>query len=159
MKNISHHKTDDHIKFRCSIDDNAYEEIITYNELMDFIQKNMENDDIVWVFQRIIGHQSPLKLNDPKYMGSRFKIRIKWENGEITYEPLDIIAADNPVTCAIYTRKNSLLDELGWTSFWHFANCEKHLLHLVKGAKMQSFKATPHYKFGYPVPHTYDEAL
>ena len=32
-----HHKADDHIKFQCSINENAYEEIITYNELMDFI--------------------------------------------------------------------------------------------------------------------------
>jgi hypothetical protein len=27
---------------------------------------------------------------------------MEWENGEITEEPLAIIAADDPVTCAIY---------------------------------------------------------
>jgi hypothetical protein len=35
---------------------------------------------------------------------------IKWENEEITTEPLAIIAADDPVTCAIYARDNKLLD-------------------------------------------------
>jgi len=35
---------------------------------------------------------------------------IEWENGEVTSEPLSIIAADNPVTCAIYARETSLLD-------------------------------------------------
>ena len=122
-------------------------------------RKNVENDDIVWKFQRIVVHQGHLKPNNPNYMGSHFNVRIKWENGEITYEPLDVIAANDPITCAIYMRENSLLDELGWIRFWCLANREKHSLHLVKQAKMQSFKAAPHYKFGYPVPHTYDEAL
>jgi len=33
---------------------------------------------------------------------------IEWENGEITSEPLTIIAADDPVTCAIYAKENGL---------------------------------------------------
>ena len=44
-----------------------------------------------------------------------------------------------------------------WTGYDQ--NLEKHLLHLVKQVKMQSFKASPHYKFGHPVPCTYYEAL
>ena len=42
---------------------------------------------------------------------------IEWENGEITTEPLAIIAADDPVTCAIYARDNNLLDLAGWKRF------------------------------------------
>jgi hypothetical protein len=34
--------------FRISVNEDAYEEIITYNELLDFIEKNHENDAIVW---------------------------------------------------------------------------------------------------------------
>jgi hypothetical protein len=50
---ISDHKSnvrrsDNHVKFRISINEDEYEEIITYNELMDFIEKNPENDAIVW---------------------------------------------------------------------------------------------------------------
>jgi hypothetical protein len=44
--NVRH--SDDHVKFRISINEDEYEEIITYNELMDFIEKNQENDAIVW---------------------------------------------------------------------------------------------------------------
>jgi hypothetical protein len=40
--------SDDHVKFRISVNEDEYEEIITYNELMDFIEKNQENDAIVW---------------------------------------------------------------------------------------------------------------
>ena len=43
-------RSDDHVKFRISINEDEYEEIITYNELMDFIEKNQENDAIVWQF-------------------------------------------------------------------------------------------------------------
>ena len=42
---------------------------------------------------------------------------IKWENGEITSECLTIIAADDPVTCAIYATENDLLDLDGWKWF------------------------------------------
>jgi hypothetical protein len=35
---------------------------------------------------------------------------VEWENGEITTEPLSVIAADNPVTCAVYAREHDLLD-------------------------------------------------
>jgi hypothetical protein len=42
--------SDDHIKFRISVNEDEYEETITYNELLDFIKKNQENDAIVWRF-------------------------------------------------------------------------------------------------------------
>jgi hypothetical protein len=49
--------SDDHHKFRISINDDEYEEIIMYNELMDFFERNEKNYDIVWRFKHIIGHQ------------------------------------------------------------------------------------------------------
>jgi hypothetical protein len=42
------HHSDDHVKFRISVNEDEYKEIITYNELMDFIENNQENDAIVW---------------------------------------------------------------------------------------------------------------
>jgi hypothetical protein len=55
VKCISDHesnirRSDDHVKFRISVNEDEYKEIITYNELMDFIEKNQENDSIVWQF-------------------------------------------------------------------------------------------------------------
>jgi hypothetical protein len=40
-------RSDDHVKFRISVNEDKYEETITYNELLDFIEKNQENDAIV----------------------------------------------------------------------------------------------------------------
>jgi hypothetical protein len=76
-------RSDDHVKFRISINEDEYEKIITYNELMDFIEKNQENNAIVWQFRRIVGHQGPLLWHDKDYNGSRFNVLVEWENGEI----------------------------------------------------------------------------
>ena len=42
---------------------------------------------------------------------------IEWENEEITTEPLQVIAKDDPVTYAIYERENNLLDTSGCKQF------------------------------------------
>jgi hypothetical protein len=55
----------------------------------------------------IIGHQGPLNAHDPTYKGSRYNVQI---DCDITYEPLDIIASYDPVTCAIYAKQNNLLN-------------------------------------------------
>jgi hypothetical protein len=52
VKCISDHESnvrhsDDHVKFQISVNEDEYEETITYNELLDFIEKNQENDAIV----------------------------------------------------------------------------------------------------------------
>jgi hypothetical protein len=44
--NVCH--SDDHVKIRISVNEDEYEETITYNELLDFIENNQENDAIVW---------------------------------------------------------------------------------------------------------------
>jgi hypothetical protein len=132
-------RSDDHVKFRIFVNEDEYEEIITYNELMDFIEKNQENNAIVWRFQRIVGHQGPLLLHDKDYNGSRFNMLVEWENEEITTEPLSVIAANNPVTCAVYVREHDLFDVEGWKHFRNLARREKHFLRLVKQAKMKSY--------------------
>jgi hypothetical protein len=155
--NVRH--SDNHVKFRISVNEDEYEETITYNELMDFIKKNQENDAIVWQFQRIVGHQGPLLRHDKDYNGSRLNLLVEWENGEITTEPLSVIAADDPVTCAVYAREHELLDVKGWKRFWNLAKHEKHFLRLVKQAKMKSYCQSLKYKFGYRIPKDYEEAL
>ena len=119
----------------------------------------MENDAIIWKFWKIVGHQGPLKWNDPHYMGLRFNVWIEWENGEIMNKPLDVIAANDPTTCAIYTRENDLLNEPGCIHFCCLALCKKQILHQVKQAKLRSFRTALQYKFGYQVLHIYDEAI
>jgi Reverse transcriptase (RNA-dependent DNA polymerase) len=71
---------------------------------------------------------------------------------------LRIIAADDPVTCAIYARENGLLDQPGWKRFRHIAKNEKKFIWMVNQAKLKSFNTAPKYKYGYEIPRTYEQA-
>ena len=43
---------------------------------------------------------------DPDWKGSKYNVQVGWETGEITFEPLSVIAADDPVT---YAKQHDLL--------------------------------------------------
>ena len=150
------------LKFVCTMQDDTIEEIFSYNELLDFLNKSEDEDDLIeWRFKSITGHEGPLPKSHPNYNGSPYNLRIEWENGEITNEPLNIIAADDPVSCAIYGRDNDLLDKPSWKRFKSLAKREKKLLRALNQAKLRSYRTTPRYKFGYEIPRNndYDHAL
>jgi hypothetical protein len=123
------------MQFVCSVNDDNYEEILSYNELMDYIEKDKqqqqdEDGNGFWNFKHIVGHEGPFRASDPEYKGSRYNVLVEWENGEITSEPLDewengeitseplnIFGKDDPVTCAVYACEHRLLEEEGWKRF------------------------------------------
>ena len=120
--------------------------------------KDIDNG-IVWKFKRIVSHQGPLTTNHPDYNGSTYNIMIEWENGETTSEPLQAIAKDDPVTCAIYAKEKGLLDTPGWKQFKSIAKCQKKFTRMVNQAKLQTFNNTPKLKSGFEFPQTYEQAL
>src|SRR5687767_15601262 len=69
------------VRFRCNINDEAYDDILTYNQVMDYLTKN-DNNDIVWKFKDIIGHQGPLSKDHADYKGFSYIVTVLWENGE-----------------------------------------------------------------------------
>ena len=146
------------IKFRLSINNDAAEEIITYNRLLDYLSRDDENE-VVWKFRRIVSHQGPLKSEHPDYKGSMYNIMVEWETGEITSEPLQMIAADDPVTCAIYAKDNGLLDLPGWKKFKSIAKRQKKFTRMVNQAKLKSYSSSPKYKYGFEVPKNYAHAM
>jgi len=153
------HRNSDRYKFLCSINDDQYEEILSYNEILNFIEQQDDDGTKLWKFRRITAHEGPLKPSDPSYKGSQYNVMIEWENGEVTSEPLTIIAADDPVTCAIYARENNLLDLDGWRRFKGIAKRDKKLLRMVNQAKLRSYRTAPRYKYGYEVPRDYNHAV
>ena len=96
------------VKLKCSVKNDAYEEILSYNQILEYLAK--EDNDIVWKFKEIIDHQGTLAQNHKDYKGSMYNLTILWGNGETSIEPLLLIAADDPLSCAIYTRKNNLIN-------------------------------------------------
>ena len=115
-------KEDVRIKFRCTVNDEEFEEIVSYNELLDHISKD-ETEEGLWKFKSISTHQGPLSPSDLAYRGSRYNALINWETRESIFEPLSTIATYNPVTCAICTKGNGLLEEDGLKQFRNLAHC------------------------------------
>ena len=107
------------------------EELISYNQLLEHLEnaqdQDMGMDQELYRFRAIIGHQGPLLASDPDWKGSKYNVQVEWETGEITFEPLSIIAADDPVTCAAYAKENDLLALEGWCSFRSLAKKDKDL--------------------------------
>jgi len=136
------------------------EEILLYNEILKYIKQQDDDGTKLWKLRcMIIAHEAPHKPSDPSYNGSKFNVIVGWENGEVTSEPLSVIAADDPVTCAIYAKENNLLDLDGWQQFKSIARRDKKLLRMVNQAKLQSYHMAPHYKCGYEVPWDYNYAV
>jgi hypothetical protein len=149
-----------HIQFRVSINDDQYEELLSYYDIVDYINNDEhEENNRAWNFKKITAHEGPLKPNDPSYNGSMWNVMVEWENGEITSEPLSVITADDPVLCAIYARDHNLLQLEGWKLFAHIAQHEKKMLRMVNQAKLRSYRQGPKYQYGFQVPHDYAEAM
>ena len=146
------------IKFLCSLNNDQAEEIITYNKLLEYITRD-EETDIVWKFRRIVSHQGPLKHGHHDFKGSTYNVMVEWENGEVTAEPLHVIAADDPVTCAIYAKENNLLDQPGWKRFKAIAKRQKKFTRMVNQAKLRSYHMAPRFKYGFEVPRDYVHAM
>ena len=110
-------------------------------------------------FKSIDYNQGMIKKGDEHYLVSRWNVKISWEDGSVTWEPLDIIVKSDPVTCAIYGDENGLLNEFGWKRFAHLARRKKKLLCMVHQAKLQSFCCPLVYKFRVQVPRNHEQAM
>jgi hypothetical protein len=83
--------------------------------------------DKKWPFRTITGHQGPLLPTAPAYKGSRYNVKVLWETGEMTFEPLSIFSRDAPLHCALYAEEHQLLDDPGWKHLRRYSiACKRH---------------------------------
>ena len=153
----THENSSSLTKFRVSRNRDQYEQILSYDEVMDHLEKQGE-EPIQWEIKRIVGHQGPLSKSHKDFIGSTYNVTVEWANGERTTEPLSIIAADSPVTCAVYARDNNLLGTTGWKRFKNLAKTYDKLLRHANKAKIRNFGKRK-FKYGYIVPYDYKQAM
>ena len=75
-------------------------------------------------FHDIIGHAGPFTSKDPEFLGSRYNIRVKWDDYSETWEPTKNFTRDSPYALAEYARKHNLLDTDGWKTLKRYVNPE-----------------------------------
>ena len=150
------------ITFELKINKDQTEEIMSYNQLMDYIQKGTdaeEDPDSLFKFRDIIAHQGPLESTDPNHKGSKYNVMVEWDSGEVTYEPLTLISKDDPITCAVYAKKHDLLDTTGWKHLKRYAKTSKRLIRAVKQSRIRQVRASARYQHGFQVPKDYNDAM
>ena len=150
------------IKFKLKINKDQAEEIMSYNQHMDYIQKGTEAEedpDSLFKFRDIVAHQGPLESTDPDHKGSKYNVMVEWESGEVTYEPLTLISKDDPITCAVYAKKHDLLDTTGWKHLKRYAKSSKRLIRAVKQSRIHQVRASAQYQHGFQVPKDYNDAI
>ena len=157
-----HGQTLEDIKFKLKINKDQAEEIMSYNQLMDYIQKGTDAEqdpDSLFKFRDIVAHQGPLESTDPNHKGSKYNVMVEWESGEVTYEPLTLISKDDPITCAVYAKKHDLLDTTGWKHLKRYAKTSKRLIRAVKQSRIRQVRASARYQHGFQVPKDYNDAM
>ena len=150
------------MKFLITVGDDAYEEILAYNELSDIVEKQHQAEASgeldTWTFTDVVEHEGPLSSSHPKYKGSSYNVRVKWTDGALTWEPLALIAKDDPVTLAAYAKEHDLLETPGWKFLRRVARRAKMLQRMINQSRRRSKSNAVNYKFGVRVPRNVKEA-
>ena len=118
VRKILDRDADNHskIKFLLSLGDGQLEEIILYNKLSGMVEAQESKESGQWellTYAAIHDHQGPLKPHDPKYHGSLYHVLVSWDNGTQTWEALNLMAKQDPVTLVKYAQEHDLLNMLG----------------------------------------------
>ena len=135
------------------------EDIMSYNDIMDYLSRsNNQYDGEYCRYRDIIGHRE-VRPGDHSYDGCSINLRVRWEDNSITEQPLNTFMKDAKVDCALYAKKNGLLEKKGWRRLKPIAKREGLLVRLVRQEKLRSFRTSPKYKYGYIVPKDYAQAV
>ena len=103
--------------------------------LEDAANEENETSDDLYKLKALIGHQIPLKAPNPKLKRSKYNVLVEWETGEMTYEPLSVLAAYNSVTWTSYNQGNGISHLDGWKRLMNLAKRDKHDLPCIASPK------------------------
>ena len=153
---------EDQPRFKLKIDGDQLDDLISYNQLMEYIEDKTDTgplEDGLYRFKCIKDHKGPYTSSDPEYNGSSYNLLIEWEPGEQTWEPLSNIIASDPYTCAVYAKEHNLLNTPRWKLLKRHARTARRLIRTLKKSKYRQARASRKYKHGCEVPRDYAHAL
>ena len=146
------------LSFILGIGNGKLAEIISYNQLVDHLEAADNDDNEIsddrFKFRALIGHQGPQRPTDTNWKECKYNVLVDWETGEKTYEPLSVLAADDPVTCALHTKENDLLHIVGWKRFRDLAKRDKTLTRAIMQSTIRQARIAKKYMFGYLIPRS-----
>ena len=93
----------------------SFEELILYNQLMDFLEQTSEPKELgdgYFKFRGMKPPLGPLGPDHPDYKGSSYDLLVEWETGKVTHETLTQMSMDNPGSCAEYGKKHKSFGQI-----------------------------------------------
>ena len=135
---------------------NGKQKVYDYEEIIALANRSNEDDVKRWTFERIIDHQRSKEVN----WKGKIDLLVKWSGyEEPTWEPLEVMKTDNPVTVAKYARDDDLLNKSMWKWARRYAKNDKKFHRMLRQMNLQKRKRTGiKYQFGVRVPRTLKEA-
>ena len=149
----------DNINFLLDVGQGRFQTIISNNQVLNYLEKDNQDDESLYKFRAITDHHGPLKKGDPNYNGSLCNVMVEWEIGEITEEPLSIIVPDDAVTCAAYAKEHNLLHLPKCNKLKHIAKHQKTPTRAINQTKIRQVRRSATYQFGYLIPRGYKHTL
>jgi hypothetical protein len=140
------------IKLLCSAEEQQFDKIISCKKVLEHIDrdnKNLDSDnEQLCSFRPSDKHQVSFLQDDNNYETSTSMMIFESGIGERNYQLLELTSNDDTVKCAVYTKRNCLLDTYGWKRFKGHAKCDKKMEHFEIQAKLRSYCRKPFWKFG-----------
>ena len=133
------------------------DDIMSYNEFLDYVERENNNKDgDYWRFRKIISYSLIPGKNKNNKNG--IEIQVVWETGATSTESFVALRKDIPVDLAIYAIENNILELDRWDTLKRLADRLKLTERLIKQSKLHSLKYSPRYKYGFEIPKNDEDA-
>ena len=142
------------LRFKCQHGDRMFEEVMSYNKMLEWCDRDLHKDDM-YKIDAVIGHRKA-KLSTTR---GQWEVLVQWASGQTSWNCLNLIYSDDPVTISMYAIKNNLLNTVGWKRCKTHAKNMKKFGRMINQAKLRNYRRRPVYKYGYQVPRNHEEAV
>ena len=122
-------------------------EWVESNILQEALLSQEANDDStnLWTFNTVLDHKTE---------NNQVHVKIQWDNNDVTWEPLNSLRKDDPVTLAKYAHEKGITNECGWKWSRKINKRPKKLLRMLRinASQKGATRKTVKYKFGVQIP-------
>lgn len=146
--------TDPVLKFKVKHGESIWNEVLSYNKMLEWIERDSDKDDHFRI-DAIINHRKAI-METTK---GEWEVLIRWANGETSWNCLNLTYTDDPVSVSMYALKNDLLETNGWKRCKVHTKNLKKFSRMVNQSKLKCNRLKPVYKYGFQVPRNHEEAV
>ena len=85
------------VKFKCQHGDRMFEEVMSYNKMLEWCDRDLDKDDM-YKLEGIVGHR---KATLPPTNGE-WEVLVQWASGAQSWNCLNLTYSDDPITVSLY---------------------------------------------------------